>query len=555
MRQKILASMSLLVLVTILLSSFLVSLVMYRHSFADLKQDIQDLSAYLVAGLNLDGVEYLALVADIADTHRITLVAADGTVLFDSQVPVETMENHRGRPEISAALQRGEGEATRFSDTLNTQTYYYARCLENGQVLRVASTSGSVYSALSRSVPSMLLVAAVTFLLARFLARWQTKRIVAPINALDLKNPLRTDVYDELSPLVTRIVKQNVQISQQISELQEKREEFLAITENIREGLVVLNAKAVIMSMNQSALRIFRVKGRDYLNRPILTLYRGVEMQVALEKAYRGVSGEAALAIAGRQYQLMANPVWVDRKVRGVVLLILDVTEKMGAEQMRREFSANVSHELKTPLTSISGYAEIMMNGLVKPQDVTKVAEKIYMEARHLIALVEDIIKLSRLDENVELSREEVDLLQVAREVAAKLQPLAEERDVTISITGDSATVHGLRHTIEAMLFNLCENAIKYNREKGRVDVSVYHTLNEVVVEVADTGIGIPYEHQERVFERFYRVDKSHSKSTGGTGLGLSIVKRGALYHDAKVQLTSEPGEGTTVTLRFPKNS
>ncbi len=553
MKHRIFASMSLLALITVLLSSILMAGVMYRQSLREMQQEVRNSATYVAAGLNLSGQEYLSTVTDASDTNRITLVAGDGTVLFDSVADPKKMDNHLSRSEIAAALRTGHGEAVRLSDTLDTETYYYALQLDNGTVVRVANTVDSVYSKLLDSVPYLVMAIIATFALAVLLANRQTEKIVTPINALDLDDPISNDIYDELSPLVTRIANQKAQIRRQISELKAKREEFAAISENMSEGLVILNAKAAILSMNQSAKRFFGVKDDDFLTKHILTLNRSLELRIAVEETLKGNPSEKTLTVGERHYQLLANPVWVEKSVEGAIVLILDVTEKHMAEQMRREFSANVSHELKTPLTSISGYAEIVMNGLVPPQDIPGAAKRIYTEARRLIALVEDIIQLSQLDENTELAKEPVDLLALSQEIREKLLPEAENRGVTLTVRGEPALIFGTRHILRAMIYNLCDNAIKYNRADGTVDISIAQSPEAAVLTVADTGIGIPYEHQGRVFERFYRVDKSHSRATGGTGLGLSIVKRGAIAHRARVSLESEPNRGTAITLHFPR--
>jgi two-component system phosphate regulon sensor histidine kinase PhoR len=382
-----------------------------------------------------------------------------------------------------------------------------------------------------------------------------TKKIFLPLNNLNLEDPLSNDVYDELSPLLIRMAKQNDQIKSQFKKLKEQKEEFNAITENIREGIIVLNNKGLILFINKSAADIFNVSTQDIINKHILTLDRSITLQKAIETAMGGHLFEDIFAIGENSFNLLASPVKDEVVVKGVILFILDVTEKQSAEKMRREFAANVSHELKTPLTSILGYAELMKSGMVKPEDISEFSDRIYNEARHLIDLIEDVIRISRLDEkNVQLPFEEIDLLELAKETVGRLSSLAQQKRIKLSVGGDNAIIFGVRQILEEMIYNLCDNAIKYNYENGKVDVNVKTFSDQVVLTVADNGFGIPREHQSRVFERFYRIDKSHSRETGGTGLGLSIVKHSAEFHNAKIRLMSKPGKGTTITVIFRRN-
>lgn len=553
MRRRIFGSMYLLVLITVLLSSLLISGLMYHKFFNLMKQEIKNEAGYIGVATEMEGIGYLTAVKNTVNFNRITLIASNGTVLFDNTAPAENLDNHGDRPEVKAALEQGFGEATRLSDTLGSQTFYYALRLTDGTVLRIANTMDSIYKTAFNGLSYMVLIILVTLIVAMLLANWQTQKIVEPINNLDLGDPMSNQVYDELAPLLTRIAKQNQELEKKMGQLRLRQEEFMAITGNMREGLIVLNVKGAVLSINQSAMRIFGVKHDAWLHKHILTLNRSMPVQIAVEKGLSGISWEEMLEFGGRQYQLMANPVGANGIVGGAVLLILDVTEKQAAEQMRREFSANVSHELRTPLTSISGYAEIMKNGLVKQEDLPRFSERIYIEANRLITLIEDIMQLSRLDENKqELPWEEVDLLALAQEVSDRLTPQAQSKGVEFTVLGERTIMYGARQILEEIVYNLCDNAIKYNREKGQVTVNLGRLAKEVVLTVTDTGIGIPREHHARVFERFYRVDKSHSKNTGGTGLGLSIVKHGVLYHKGKIQLESEVGKGTRVTVRFP---
>ncbi len=539
MKRRIFLSMSLLAILTVLFSSVLTLMVMYRKIFYIMQQEIEKEAYYIAASLEIAEDHRLFLQNISTKAHRITLIANDGTVLFDSIEKAENMENHKGRPEVSAALKSGIGKSVRLSRTLGKQTFYCAVLLKNGMVLRVANVMDSVYSTLLSFVPYILFVTAVTLSLALIIANQQTKKIVEPINALNLQDPTANEIYDELSPLLIRIAQQNKQIESQMQALQEKHQEFNAITQNMSEGLILLNEKADILSVNKSAIRIFGGDdSSNYLHKNLLTLSRNLTLRAVVKKALEGDHCEEILEMGDRHYRLTTNPVWVNGRVKGAVVLILDITEKRAAEQIRREFSAN---------------AEIIKNGMVKIEDIPRFAERIYNEANHLIALIDDIIKLSRLDEdNIDIPRKRVNLLELSKRVCARLEPQAREKSVIISVSGQNGFVWGIEEILEQMIYNLCDNAIKYNKENGRVDVNISQSAKEVVLTVSDTGIGIPKEHQNRVFERFYRVDKSRSNRTSGTGLGLSIVKHGAMHHNAKIELESYPGQGTTIRLIFP---
>ncbi len=546
--------MCIIITITVLLSSTLISILMYQEFYNDVKRDVRNEAEIIATSLNSSDDD-LWLVSKIAGTNRITLILSDGTVFYDDEADESEMDNHLDRPEVNSAIQNRHGEITRFSDTLDEQTFYYAVVLDDGTVLRVSNTVKSVFSILANCIPYMIIICVGIFIVAILLANWQTKRIVAPINNLDLDNPMANETYEELSPLIAQITRQNAQIYEQINKLREKQEEFSAITENMKEGLVIINSKSTILFINGSALSLFDVDKEDCINKHIFSMNRSNLFQEWIEKVLSGKSFEEIDIIKGRIYNFILSPVLVDNSIKGAVLLIMDVTEKQVAEKLRREFSANVSHELKTPLTSISGYAEIMKNGLVKQEDVQRFSERIFNEASRLIILVEDIIKLSRLDEsNIEISFENVNLLDLLKDNAERLTPQAEQKGVEISVDGDSLTIYGNRQIIDEMVYNLCDNAIKYNRENGQVKLSVFSSEDGIILTVEDTGIGIPEAHRERVFERFYRVDKSHSRETGGTGLGLSIVKHGANYHNAVLKLSSQEHMGTKISLKFPIN-
>lgn len=498
----------------------------------------------------------LAGYGDGNDGNRITWVDTDGSVLYDSYADSESLQNHSDRPEIREALENGSGQSVRISDTLAEQTYYCAARLEDGTVIRVASTTRSALAAMVNTIPLMGLLAAVIFGATMVLAELQTRRIVEPINQIDLDNPQYEQVYDELSPLVRRLVKQKETIRRQMDTLREKQEEFTAITENMREGFIIVDSRADVISYNGSALRILGAEtaadGGGNVN--VFSFNRSGSFRQAVDQALSGERGERNLELNGRFYQIIANPVEEAGKQNGAVVVILDVTEQQGREELRREFTANVSHELKTPLTSISGYAEIMKNGLVQPADMTRFSEKIYQEAQRLITLVGDIIKLSRLDEgDVGLSRSTVDLREIVSDVLSRLRDSAGKHQIDLVIKGGHAIVQGTPQILDEMIFNLCDNAVKYNKPGGWVMVTVASENGSPTLTVEDNGIGIAKNDQERIFERFYRVDKSHSKQIGGTGLGLSIVKHGAIYHKAKVEMESALGKGTRIRLVFPK--
>ncbi len=552
MRKKIFKNMCLLALVTILLSSLLVTIVYYANSDARMKSEVREETRFVRGAVELSGQDYLATVENTA--NRITLIDTDGTVLYDNQADPATMENHSDREEFQEASTAGAGEATRISDTIAEQTFYYAVKLQNGQVLRVAATTDSVFAAVLAVLPWILgvevLVAVCTVLFSNFL----TKKIVAPINRLDLDHPADNEIYDELSPLLGKISRQNEVIAQQMKSLREKQEEFTSITENMSEGFLVLDNNTDILSYNTSALRLLgaeTVPAESHVS--ALALNRSAGFRSAVDGALAGKRSEQLVRQGGRCCQVMANPVLRDGEVEGAVVVILDITEREERENLRREFTANVSHELKTPLTSISGFAEIIKNGIVKPEDIPRFAGNIYEESQRLVTLVDDILNLSRLDEaDVQLEREDFDLSSLARDVAGRLKASAKKNGVVITVIGDKAEINGVKSIVDEMVFNLVDNAVKYNKQSGRVTVTVDSSSDGTALTVTDTGIGIPQADVDRVFERFYRVDKSHSKEIGGTGLGLSIVKHGAAFHNAKVSLQSTEGEGTTVRLVFP---
>ena len=551
MTKRIFRAICLVALAVFLASVTLIMGILYDY-FSRVQQDQLRIEAGLAArGVEENGKAYF----DGLDTqsYRITWIGADGTVLFDSKSDADAMENHLEREEVKQAMVSGFGHSSRYSSTLMERLLYSAQRLEDGSVIRLAITQNSVLTIVLGMIQPILLVSLVAVILALVLASRVSKTVVRPLNELNLDEPLNNEGFDELSPLLRRIDSQQRQLKGQALELKQKQDEFLAVTSNMSEGLVLLNAGGMILSINNAALNILGAD-KSCVGEDMLTVNRSLEMQQLLEQAKNGKRSETKLRLSGREYQLDASPIISKGNTGGVALLLFDITERENAEQLRREFTANVSHELKTPLHSISGCAELMKNGLVKPEDTARFAGQIYSEAQRLINLIEDIIHLSRLDEGAEdMQRERIDLYALSGSVIDSLGNEAKENKVSLELCGAQAFVWGVRQLVSGMVYNLCDNAIKYNRENGSVKLTVSSEGDYAVLNVSDTGIGIPPEHQSRVFERFYRVDKSHSKEVGGTGLGLSIVKHSAMVHNAKIDLQSTQGKGTSITLRFPK--
>lgn len=520
------------------------------------KAELTQEAASLAAAIERvgDDEEYLAALGSLST--RMTLIAADGTVLYDSDADAGAMENHLTRPEVQAALKSGLGDSSRYSDTLNEKILYHAVLLKDGNILRLATAQRSILGLLYGLIPVFLLILAGAAAGAALFARRMAKGIVRPINKLNLDDPSDNEGYDELAPLLLRLTRQQQRIKEQIQELSRKQGEFYAVTENMREGLILLDGNLKLLFINKSACALFGKSYDECIGKHILFINRGDELQRVTQKARDGGSASATANLNNRRYQLMASPVIEQERVRGIVLLTLDVTEKQNAEQLRREFTANVSHELKTPLTSIRGYAELIKEGVARPADVVGFGKRIYEEADRMIVLVEDIMKLSRLDEgNLPRDRETVDLRMLAQTVCERLGSLAQKYNVTLSLLpGGPAIVQGIRPTLEDIIANLIQNAIVYNKNPGSVEVALHEDGEKVELIVSDTGIGIPPGLEEKVFERFFRAESSRFKETGGTGLGLSIVKRGAMAHGAEVSLLPRQGGGTIAKVDFPKN-
>ena len=555
MTKKIFRSI-LLAAVSVLLASLVIIMgCLYDYYRNVQEKQLRDELRLASYGVEADGLDYLEQLASpyrfpsTAD-FRLTWIAADGEVLFDTHVPAAEMENHAGRAEVKEALAEGESGGVRYSETLTERTLYYAQRLTDGTILRISISQLTVFALAMGMLQPILLTAILAVILSALLARRMAKRIVAPLNRLDLDKPLENDAYEELSPLLGRIHQQYRQIEAQLRELRRKTEEFEQITENMSEGLVLLDRKGVILSINPAARAIFHASsacvGQDFL-----VVDRDHEINLAIQTALEGGHSEVRAMRNDREVQFDISRITADGAAAGTVLLAFDVTEQAVAERSRREFTANVSHELKTPLQSIMGSAELLENGLVKQEDLPQFVGVIRTEAARLVTLVEDIIHLSQLDEGIAPAKEEVNLLELADSAASALREQAEKRHISLSATGESAKISGVRGFLHEMLYNLIDNAIKYNIDGGKVEVAVSAGDTAITVSVKDTGIGIPPEYQARVFERFFRVDKSRSKASGGTGLGLSIVKHIAQYHHAEIKLHSGNGRGTIIEILF----
>ena len=553
MTRKIFQSIIAVVISVLLLSLALITGVLYNHFETTMLDQLRTTAQFAEQGVEQEGMAYFDSLH--AQNCRVTWIAADGTVKYDNRSNPKTMENHADRQEVREAMENDSGTSVRRSFTLSEHTMYYAKRLSDGTVLRLSMSQRSVLFLMGGMLSPLVFIFLAACLLAGVLSYRVSKKIVKPLSEIDLKHPEQVETYDELSPFLQRIAAQNREIDARMAEIRKQQQEFSMITENMSEGLFVVDRNYQILSYNKSAMQIFGMDPRQE-HENLLAVNRSEGFRNAVDSALKGRHTQENLELNGRVYQIIANAVCqpdFSEDMVGAVILVLDVTEKEAQEQYRREFTANVSHELKTPLTSISGIAEIIRNGIVKPEDIPHFAGKIYDESQRLITLIGDIIKLSRLDENqVPMERETVDMLEMARDVVQQLSSVARKSGVTLVANGSHGQVQGVRQVLGEMVYNLCENAVKYNRAGGRVWVDVQQVADRVVLQVKDTGIGIPAAEQGRIFERFYRVDKSHSKAVGGTGLGLSIVKHGAALHHATISVRSEPEQGTEITLTFP---
>ena len=525
--------------------------ILYSNFDGQMRKELSKEAAYLAYGVEQQGVDYLKNIKD--KSARITYIDQDGTVLFDNEADVSEMKNHSDRTEFQKAEKYGAGESSRYSDTLSEKTIYYALRLKDGTVLRVSGTQDSVLALVENLIFPLCGLLCLMLILSGIMASAISKRIVKPINELDLESPKENQIYEELSPLLSKIHRQNREIQNQLELAKQQQEEFSLITENMQEGLIVIDKYTMILSANSSAWNLFHMD-RVRQGESVYCLDREEEFRHAIEQVLSGEHTELVLKLNGSDIQLIANPVIRDKKTEGAVVLLVNVTEKLERESLRREFSANVSHELKTPLTSISGFAEIMQGGLVKNEDIPKFAGRIYKESQRLLQLVEDVIQISQLDEEkTSYVWEPVDVYQVCKNAFESLKEKAKRLNVHLYICGEYMKMEAVRTLLEEAVYNVCDNAIKYNRNDGSVSVFLTQTAQEIQIVVKDTGVGIPKEDQDRVFERFYRVDKSHSKEIGGTGLGLSIVKHAVGALKGSVILRSEEGNGTEICMKFPK--
>ena len=525
--------------------------ILYHYFGKQISDELRKEATYLSQGVEEQGIEYLENIHD--DDSRITYIQQDGTVLYDSQSEASEMENHSDRKEVKEALKQGVGQSSRISKTLSEKTIYFALRLSNGNVLRVSSTQYSILALVLELVQPMLWVVLLMMILAGIFASRIGQKIVEPINALDLEHPEDNQIYDEISPLLSRVYKQNRMIREQLELARQQQEEFSIITENMQEGLLIIDKYTMILSGNLSAWKLFKVRNSK-IGESIYSLSRSEDLQKVISNVLSGKHEEKILKIDGRDVQIIANPVSRENETQGAVLLLMNVTEKVERENLRREFSANVSHELKTPLTSISGFAEIIEGGFVKEEDIKDFSGRIYNEAQRLISLIDDVIKISQLDEGeIPYEWSEQDLYKLSKEVFKSLEEAAKKKNVHLYISGESIPFYTVRPILEEILYNLCDNAIKYNKNDGTVSIYLSETEQDVRISVKDTGIGIPKEDQNRIFERFYRVDKSHSKEIGGTGLGLSIVKHGVIFLGGSISVDSEEGMGTEMIVTLPR--
>lgn len=551
MTKKIFKSIVLVAGVVLLASIVIIMGVLYQYFGEVQENQMKDELSISSVAVEEDGVTYLSKLE--SNRYRITWIKADGTVIYDTKNGADTMENHADREEVREALSSGEGEGTRYSSTLLENTMYCAKRLSDGTVLRISMSRASAGALAFGMIQPILIVLIVALALSGILASQISKRIARPLNDLDLEHPLENNTYDEISPLLNRINFQHKEIKSQVKELQQKKDEFNQITSSMNEGLVLLDNNGTILSINPAAQNILETDeyciGKDFL-----TIDRRHDMSIAIQNALNNGKSEIRSEINGREYQFDISRIQSANKTIGAVLLAFDITERELAEKTRREFTANVSHELKTPLQGIIGSAELIEGGMVKPEDMPRFVSHIKEEAKRLVVLIEDIIRLSELDEGSAMPQSEVDLLNIANEVKNNLDETAKEKNVSIQVSGKNVVIEGVKRLIYEIIFNLCDNAIKYNKDGGKVDISVSETESNSVIKVKDNGIGIAPEEQNHIFERFYRVDKSHSKASGGTGLGLSIVKHAVQYHNGTVTIDSQIGKGTEITIAIPKN-
>ncbi len=549
MTKKIFKSI-LIVAGTVLLASIVIIMGCLYEYFSNIQKDkLADELDIAASAVELYGTDYLKTIS--SDRYRITWIQADGKVIYDTQAGADSMENHADRQEVKQALAEGEGSSSRYSDTLMEKTSYYARLLDDGSVLRVSTTYATAGLLVLGMLQPILVVLIAALVLSGILARRISKRIVEPMNSIDLDRPLENDTYEELSPLLNRINQQHREIEMQMRYLKQKTDEFTQITESMKEGLILLDNKGNVLSINEAAQNILETDS-GCIGQNFLSIERSRSINHAIAKAFEDGHSEEYAEYAGREYQIDISRIESDGDIVGAVLLAFDITEQQNAQRNRREFTANVSHELKTPLQGIIGSAELIENGMVKPEDMPRFTGHIRKEASRLVTLIEDILRLSQLDEGRQMPSEQVDLFELADEVRSVLEGACEAKHINMKLMGEHVSIDGVKRLLYEIIYNLCDNAVKYNNEGGIADIDISADEKNAYITVRDSGIGIPQDQRERVFERFYRVDKSHSKESGGTGLGLSIVKHAVSYHNGTITLTSEPGKGTEIRVSIP---
>lgn len=550
MIKKIFRSTFFATLGVLLVTLFMVVGLLYGYFTQVQKEQLQTETALAAQGVSLEGQDYFNELK--MSNVRITWVDNQGKVLYDNESDAQIMDNHANREEIKEALKDGYGESVRYSKTLTTQSLYSAQRLDNGTVIRLSVTRHSILVLLFRMFQPLVLILILAFLLSLWLSHSIAKSIVLPLNRLDLDHPLENDAYEEISPLLRRIARHQKEVTEREVLLEQRQSEFDTIISKIKEGMILLDNNCRIISINQAAQDILQTD-QTCLGKDMLQILRNLSLNNWLEKGLQGRKQEGILQLDDAHYKVMVRPIQSEDKVTGLAILFFDVTDQLQAEQLRREFTANVSHELKTPLHLISGYSEMLASDVVAQKDVPQFAEKIHSESQRMIQLVEDIIKLSHLDESEELAMEPVNLYQISEEVLDSLSAKANERHINLHLLGEPAYITGNHALIHSLIYNLCDNAIIYNRDKGDVTVNVTSNKDNIVLTVQDTGVGIAKDEQERIFERFYRVDKSRSKKLGGTGLGLSIVKHAVNQHHADIKVESQLGLGTKMTVTFYK--
>ena len=549
MTKKIFKSI-LIVAGTVLLASIVIIMGCLYEYFSNIQKDkLADELDIAASAVELYGTDYLKNID--SERYRITWIQADGKVIYDTQAGADSMENHADRQEVKQALAEGEGSSSRYSDTLMEKTSYYARLLDDGSVLRVSTTYATAGLLVLGMLQPILVVLIAALVLSGMLARRISKRIVEPMNSIDLDRPLENDTYEELSPLLNRINQQHKEIEMQMRYLKQKTDEFTQITESMKEGLILLDNKGNVLSINEAAQNILETDS-SCIGHNFLSIERSRSINHAIAKAFEDGHSEEYAEYAGREYQIDISRIESDGDIVGAVLLAFDITEQQNAQRNRREFTANVSHELKTPLQGIIGSAELIENGMVKPEDMPRFTGHIRKEASRLVTLIEDILRLSQLDEGRQMPSEQVDLFELAEEVRSVLEGACEAKHINMKLMGEHVSIDGVKRLLYEIIYNLCDNAVKYNNEGGIADIDISSDEKNAYITVRDSGIGIPQDQQQRVFERFYRVDKSHSKESGGTGLGLSIVKHAVSYHNGTVSMKSEPGNGTEIRVSIP---